>query len=50
MPDTMSQERRLMLRADEAQLELTPGVGRMRGAIAKATEIVAIIPNTYMLK
>ncbi|MBE9256531.1 MULTISPECIES: cysteine synthase A [Aphanizomenonaceae] len=50
MPDTMSQERRLMLRAYGAQLELTPGVEGMRGAIAKATEIVAITPNAYMLQ
>jgi cysteine synthase A len=45
MADTMSQERRLMLRAYGEQLQLTPGVGRMRGAMAKATEIVARIPN-----
>jgi len=50
MPDTMSQERRLMLRAYGAQLELTPGVEGMRGAISKATEIVAITPNAYMLQ
>lgn len=50
MPDTMSQERRLMLKAYGAQLELTPGVEGMRGAIARATEIVAITPNSYMLQ
>jgi cysteine synthase A len=50
MPDTMSQERRLMLRAYGAQLELTPGVEGMRGAIARATEIVARTPNAYMLQ
>ena len=50
MPDTMSQERRLMLRAYGAQLELTPGVEGMRGAISRATEIVAITPNAYMLQ
>jgi cysteine synthase A len=50
MPDTMSQERKLMLRAYGAQLELTPGVEGMRGAIVKATEIVAITPNAYMLQ
>jgi cysteine synthase len=32
MPETMSQERRAMLKAYGAQLELTPGVERMRGA------------------
>jgi cysteine synthase A len=50
MPDTMSQERRLMLRGYGAQLELTQGVEGMRGAIDKATEIVARIPNAYMLQ
>ncbi|MGM3304868.1 cysteine synthase A [Anabaena sp. WFMT] len=50
MPDTMSQERRLMLKAYGAKLELTPGVEGMRGAIARATEIVAITPNSYMLQ
>ncbi|MFN6496539.1 MAG: cysteine synthase A [Nostoc sp. DedQUE01] len=50
MPDTMSQERRAMLRAYGAQLELTPGVEGMRGAIARAEEILAQTPNTYMLQ
>ncbi|HLP89449.1 MAG TPA: cysteine synthase A [Nostocaceae cyanobacterium] len=50
MPDTMSQERRLMLKAYGAQLELTPGIEGMRGAIARATEIVTKIPNAYMLQ
>ncbi|AFZ24905.1 cysteine synthase [Cylindrospermum stagnale PCC 7417] len=50
MPDTMSHERRLMLRAYGAQLELTPGVEGMRGAIARAEEIVAQTPNAYMLQ
>ncbi len=50
MPDTMSQERRAMLRAYGAKLELTPGVEGMRGAIARAEEIVATTPNAYMLQ
>ncbi|MBD2414831.1 cysteine synthase A [Nostoc calcicola FACHB-389] len=50
MPDTMSQERRAMLRAYGAQLELTPGVEGMRGAIARAEEIVAQTPNAYTLQ
>ncbi|MGH1395056.1 MAG: cysteine synthase A [Trichormus sp.] len=50
MPDTMSTERRAMLRAYGAQLELTPGLEGMRGAIAKAEQIVAELPNAYMLQ
>ncbi len=50
MPDTMSQERRAMLRAYGAQLELTPGTEGMRGAIARAEEILAQTPNAYMLQ
>jgi cysteine synthase A len=50
MPDTMSTERRAMLRAYGAQLELTPGVEGMRGAIARAEQIVAELPNAYMLQ
>ncbi|MCF2151121.1 cysteine synthase A [Desmonostoc muscorum LEGE 12446] len=50
MPDTMSQERRAMLKAYGAQLELTPGVEGMRGAIARAEEIVAQTPNAYTLQ
>ncbi|OUL29271.1 cysteine synthase A [Nostoc sp. 106C] len=50
MPDTMSQERRAMLKAYGAQLELTPGVEGMRGAIAHAEQIVAKTPNAYMLQ
>lgn len=48
MPDTMSQERRNMLKAYGAQLELTPGVKGMRGAIARAKEIAASTPNSFM--
>ena len=50
MPETMSQERRAMLRAYGASLELTPGVEGMRGAIRKAEEIVANTPNAFMLQ
>ncbi|MBH8573877.1 cysteine synthase A [Nostocaceae cyanobacterium CENA369] len=50
MPDTMSQERRAMLRAYGAQLELTPGVEGMRGAIGRAEQILAQTPNAYMLQ
>ncbi|NKX49954.1 pyridoxal-phosphate dependent enzyme, partial [Arthrobacter deserti] len=41
MPETMSTERRVMLRAYGAEIDLTPGSGGMRGAGEKAKEIVA---------
>ncbi|HIK27726.1 MAG: cysteine synthase A [Oscillatoriaceae bacterium SKW80] len=50
MPDTMSSERRAMLRAYGACLELTPGIEGMSGAIARAQEIVKTTPNAYMLQ
>ena len=50
MPDTMSIERQLMLKGYGAELELTPGVEGMRGAIAQAETIVAKTPNAYMLQ
>lgn len=50
MPETMSMERRAMLRAYGASLELTPGIEGMRGAIRRAEEIVATTPNAYMLQ
>lgn len=48
MPDTMSMERRKLLKHLGAELVLTPGSEGMRGAISKAQEIVSQIPNTYM--
>lgn len=48
MPDTMSLERRAMLKAYGADLELTPGIKGMKGAIARAEEIVASTPNAFM--
>ncbi|MFN6562821.1 MAG: cysteine synthase A [Nostoc sp. ChiSLP01] len=50
MPETMSSERRAMLRAYGASLELTPGTEGMRGAIRKAEEIVANTADAYMLQ
>ncbi|MDX2216166.1 MAG: cysteine synthase A [Oculatellaceae cyanobacterium bins.114] len=48
MPETMSLERRAMLKAYGAQLELTPGAQGMKGALARATEIVNELPNAFM--
>ncbi|MGL5032611.1 MAG: cysteine synthase A, partial [Microcystaceae cyanobacterium] len=50
MPETMSQERRAMLRAYGAQLELTPGSEGMGGCIRRAKEITDTLPNAYMLQ
>ena len=50
MPETMSSERRAMLRAYGAELELTPGVAGMAGCIQRAQEILDTLPNTYMLQ
>ena len=50
MPDTMSQERRSMLRAFGAELQLTPGKEGIQGAIKLAKDLVASIPNAYLLQ
>ena len=48
MPETMSKERRALLRAYGAQLHLTPGPEGMGGAIAKAEELLRANPDWYM--
>jgi len=48
MPDTMSQERRLMMSAYGAQLVLTPGSEGMQGAIDRAQEIAAQTPGSII--
>ncbi|QNI74647.1 cysteine synthase A [Synechococcus sp. NOUM97013] len=50
MPDTMSTERRSMLRAYGAELQLTPGSEGMQGAINLARELVDEIPEAYLLQ
>jgi len=47
MPDTMSIERRAMLRAYGAELQLTPGDEGMKGALELANELSASIPNSF---
>ena len=48
MPDTMSLERRNMLKALGAELALTPGAQGMSGAISRAEELLREIPNSFM--
>ena len=50
MPDTMSTERRAMLRAYGAELQLTPGNEGMQGALDLAKELVSEIPDAYLLQ
>ena len=50
MPDTMSTERRAMLRAYGAELQLTPGNEGMQGAIDLARDLVEEIPGAYLLQ
>ncbi len=47
-PDTMSVERRNLLSAHRAELVLTPGMQGMKGAIRKAEELAAQIPNSFI--
>lgn len=49
MPDTMSKERRMLLRAFGTELVLTPGAEGMSGAIARAQAFVDADPNKYFM-
>lgn len=48
MPDTMSTERRSLLKVYGAELVLTPGAEGMKGAVRKAEELAAQIPNSFV--
>jgi cysteine synthase A len=50
MPESMSIERRKMLKLLGAELELTPATGGMKAAIARAEELVATLPDALMLQ
>lgn len=50
MPDTLSVERRRLIQALGAEVQLTPGSAGTKGAIARAEELVAAIPNALMLQ
>jgi len=48
MPETMSVERRILMKAYGAEIVLTEGAKGMNGAIAKAEELAATIPNSFI--